>query len=83
MLELLWSSRALKDLRKLEKEPQARIVGAMGRFVRTGVGDIKRLSGIHPPEWRLRIGDWRLRFSKASDGKRLIVLRVLPRDKAY
>jgi hypothetical protein len=44
-------------------------------------GDIKRLRG--SSEYRLRIGDWRVRFIR--DGRQLMitVVRVLPRGRAY
>jgi len=45
------------------------------------VGDVKRLQGIDPPEFRLRVGDWRVRF--LSDGATLTVLRVRNRREAY
>jgi mRNA interferase RelE/StbE len=33
-------------------------------------------------EWRLRVGDWRVRFTRDSAGL-VNVLRVLPRGRAY
>jgi mRNA interferase RelE/StbE len=44
-------------------------------------GDVKRMAGISPPLYRLRIGDWRVLFR--YDGATLVILRILPRDKAY
>ena len=35
---------------------------ALAAFAATGDGDVKRLQGIEPPEFRLRVGDYRLRF---------------------
>jgi hypothetical protein len=26
------------------------------------LGDVVRLTGLNPPEWRLRVGAWRVRF---------------------
>ena len=44
-------------------------------------GNVKRLQVIDPPEYRLRIGEWRVRF--ALDGGKILVLRVLSRKDAY
>ncbi len=43
---------------------------------------IKKLQGV-AGQWRLRVGDWRVRFSLSDDGKVVDVLRVLPRGRAY
>ncbi len=80
---VLWTPRALKDLRKLDPQAQARVVTAVDRYAETRVGDVLRLTDVEPPEWRLRIGDWRVRFRKDADRAILVILRVLPRDKAY
>jgi mRNA-degrading endonuclease RelE of RelBE toxin-antitoxin system len=44
---------------------------------------VKRLTDVTPPEWRLRVGGWRVRFTYLPPENVLMVLRVLPRGKAY
>ncbi len=34
-------------------------------------------------EWRLRVGDWRVRFRRDTERKLISVIRVLPRGRAY
>ena len=80
---VIWMPRALKDAKKLDPQIRARVVTAIERFASMGSGDSIQLEGIHPPEWRLRVGDWRVRFQKEPAGPTVIILRVLPRDKAY
>jgi len=80
---LEWTSRALKDVRKLDPSHRGRIVAALERYARSGEGDIVQLSGIDPPEHRLRVGDWRIRFQRDPTRTVLLILRVLPRDKVY
>ena len=80
---LEWTSRALKDVRKLDASLRSRIVVALERYARSGEGDIVQLSGIVPPEHRLRVGDWRIRFQRDPTRTVLLILRVLPRGKAY
>jgi mRNA interferase RelE/StbE len=77
-----WLPRARRDLKRLDRQTQARVVDAVERFAASGEGDVVRLVGVTPPEYRLRIGDWRVRFSR-DDEQLLHVLRVLPRGKAY
>jgi mRNA-degrading endonuclease RelE of RelBE toxin-antitoxin system len=45
------------------------------------VGDVKRLSG--SGEYRLRVGDWRVRFERHDRQLTIVVVRVLPRGRAY
>lgn len=42
---------------------------------------MKRLQGIDPPEFRLRVGDYRVRFHNNSET--VTVLRVRNRREAY
>lgn len=81
--EVRWTPRALKDLRKRDPQIRRRVVEAVNRFAGSGSGDVLQLTGIQPPEWRLRVGDWRVRFRKEPSASVLVLLRVLPRDKAY
>jgi mRNA interferase RelE/StbE len=77
-----FASRARKDLRRLDRPLQQRIVDALDRLASSAQlsSDVKRLSG--SSEYRLRVGEWRVRFR--VDGSRLLitVLRVLPRGRA-
>ena len=47
------------------------------------VGDVKRLQGQEPPEWRLRVGPLRVRCDYQGQEGDILILRVLPRGKAY
>lgn len=78
-----WSSRARRDLKKLDPQVRRRAIDAILRLAETGEGDVKRLSNFHPPEYRLRVGDWRVRFGRDHETDDLLILRVLPRGKAY
>jgi mRNA-degrading endonuclease RelE of RelBE toxin-antitoxin system len=82
---LVWTSRSLKDLRKIDGQIRSRIVAAVERYANSGAGDVLQLTAIDPPEYRLRVGDWRVRFRRepAQNALVILVLRVLPRDKAY
>ena len=74
------TNRARRDLRRVDPAVAGQVVEALELFVATGHGDVKKLHGIES-EWRLRVGEWRVRFTIVEET--LIVLRVLPRGKAY
>ena len=80
---LLWQPPSRKDLGRLDPPDQERIINAVVRLARTGQGDVLKLKHVKPPEWRLRVGPWRVRFRRNEPRRVLEVLRVLPRDKAY
>lgn len=54
---------------------------AIERFAETGAGNVKKLKGVDPPEYRLRAGDYRVRFE--LDGETVRILRVRNRREAY
>lgn len=60
--------------------------GALERLAATERGNVERLKGIDPPEYRLRVGDWRVRFCYKDVGTvelGISVVRVLHRREAY
>ena len=81
MKQIEWSGTALDDMAMLDKPIALRIKQSIEQFASTGAGDTKRLTAIDPPEFRLRVGQYRLRFHLSATT--IHILRVLPRDKAY
>lgn len=81
MREIEWTETALDDMAALDKGIARRIKQAVERFADTGAGNVKRLQGIDPPEYRLRVGDYRVRFHLENEN--LQVLRVRNRREAY
>ena len=83
MSEVNWvlTARARRDLSRADRQVQRRIVASLDRLVADPQGsDVKKLTG-RQEEWRLRVGDWRVRFTREADT--IYVLRVLPRGRAY
>jgi mRNA interferase RelE/StbE len=66
---------------ELDKGIARRVKQAVERFADTGAGNVKRLQGVDPPEYRLRVGDYRVRFH--LDDETIQVLRVRNRREAY
>lgn len=79
--KIVWSERARAELRAIDQATALRIPHSLARAVVTGEGDIKRLKGIEPPEFRLRVGDYRLRFRESSDS--IQIISVKHRREAY
>lgn len=72
---------ARRDLKRLDRPVQRRILDALDRFVAAPrSGDIRKLDSA---QWRLLIGDWRVRFSFAEKNQVIIVLRGLASGRAY
>ena len=81
MKEIEWAETALQDMAALDKSIARRVKQAVERFGDTGAGSVKRLQGIDPPEYRLRVGDYRVRFQQ--QGETVRILRVRNRREAY
>jgi mRNA interferase RelE/StbE len=64
--KIAWSERARTDIRRLDWETAMRIFAALQRFAETGEGDVKKLQG-ESSDLRLRIGDYRVRFTEEPD----------------
>jgi mRNA interferase RelE/StbE len=74
---------ARRDLRRLDPQVRRRVLDALdGLSAQPPRGNIRRLTGIEA-EWRLRVGDWRVRFTREQTTHTVYVLRVLPRGRAY
>lgn len=75
--------RARRDLRRLAPDVRQRVFDALDRFVKNpSQGDVRKLAGVQD-EWRLRVGDWRVRFAYDTDTRVIVVTRVLPRGRVY
>jgi len=79
--EIEWAGTALEDMAALDKGVARRVKQAVERFADTGAGNVKRLQSIDLPEYRLRVGDCRVRFH--LDQETVQVLRVRNRREAY
>lgn len=81
-LIFVWSPSARVELRRVGRETAMRILLALTRFARTGLGDVKALEGGLSGTFRLLVGDWRIRFKRLADGA-IQVLAVENRGQAY
>jgi mRNA-degrading endonuclease RelE of RelBE toxin-antitoxin system len=76
-----WTEQAKSDVRAIDRKTAVDLLHGLARFVTTEEGDVKRLQDIDPPEFRLRLGDYRVRFYDHGDS--IEILRVKHRKDAY
>jgi mRNA interferase RelE/StbE len=76
-----WTDQAKADLRAIDQPTAMRILHTLARYLASGEGDVKRLQDIEPPELRLRVGDYRVRFYDYAGS--IVVLSVKHRREAY
>jgi mRNA interferase RelE/StbE len=79
--KIVWSDRARAGLRAIDQATALRILHALARMLDTGEGDVKRLQDVEPPEFRLRVGNYRVRFRNADNT--IEILCVKHRREAY
>jgi mRNA interferase RelE/StbE len=73
--------KAMKDVRRLEKQDATRVADALERLADGLSGDVKRLTHFSP-EYRLRVGPYRILFEIEND-EEVVVYRVVHRREAY
>jgi mRNA-degrading endonuclease RelE of RelBE toxin-antitoxin system len=79
--KIAWTDQAKADVRGIDRETAIDLLHRLARFLVTEDGDVKRLTDIDPPEFRLRLGDYRVRFYDHGDW--IEILRVRNRKDAY
>lgn len=77
---------AIKDMDKLRKYDAAMVANGMENHLsrnptKESKSRIKRLRGISDPDYRLRIGDYRVFYNVDRTELRVDVLRVLSKDQ--
>ena len=80
---LVWTRPALRDMKKLDSQRALRVRQALVILSTTGRGDVVKLKGVRPPEWRIRVGHQRAFLRLDANEKVINVLRVRRRDQAY
>lgn len=73
--------RAMKDLKRIQRQDASRILDALERVCSDLAGDVKKLTDF-TPEYRLRIGRFRVLF-EIENKTRLVVYRIVHRREAY
>ena len=84
--EIILKRSAIADLDALRKYDATQIADAMEKHLlhaptKESKSRIKRLRGIRNPDYRLRIGDYRVLYAVDEDARRVDVLRVMHKDQ--
>ena len=84
--EIALKHSAIADLDALRKFDAAQIANAMEKHLRhaptkESKSRVKRLRGLSSPDYRLRVGDYRVFYAVDKDGRRVDVLRVMHKDQ--
>jgi len=53
--DVIWNDQGKAQLRAIDQPTALHILHVLARYLATGEGDVKRLQGIEPPEFRLRV----------------------------
>ena len=81
MKRVFFRPQAMRELQRLEKRDRELIEQAIERFAEKGIGDVKMLAGAER-QYRLRAGDWRIRFL-AEPADIIRILHIRHRREAY
>lgn len=78
--EVEFRPKATKDLGRLSPDIARRILSKIAAMRKDLSGDVKHLTH-HTPEYRLRVGDYRVLFD--LEESRIVIYRVRHRREAY
>ena len=81
MYDLVYSQEAVKQLNKLEKETQTRIISTLERIRIRPYLYVKKLVGC--PYFRLRVGDYRVILNIMENKLMIFVIEVGHRKNIY
>ncbi len=79
--EIIFSDKALKQLKKMERNVQERIIAALERIRIRPEAYVTKLVG--DPGYRLRVGDYRVIIDIENKELHILVLKVGHRKKIY
>jgi mRNA interferase RelE/StbE len=78
--EVEFKPRAIKDLKKIDKNNQESIINKIERMTIDLTGDVKKLTN-YTPEYRLRVGNYRILFE--IENKTIMIYSILNRKESY
>jgi len=81
MYDVLFSNKALKQLKKLEKNVQERIISSIERIRIKPENYVTKLMG--DPAYKLRVGDYRIIMDIEKERFLILVLKVGHRKSIY
>ncbi|KJR48955.1 RelE/StbE replicon stabilization toxin [Desulfosporosinus sp. I2] len=77
--KIKYEKDCLEYLEKLDRNTQVRIINAISQLP---FGDVKKLQG-NINDYRLRVGNYRIVFSKDDENILICVIKIAPRGEVY
>lgn len=77
--KIRYEKDCLKYLKKLDRDTQVRIINAINQLP---FGDVKKLQG-NIDDYRLRVGNYRVVFSKDDENILISIIKIAPRGEVY
>ena len=77
--KIKYEKDCLKYLKKLDRNTQVRIINAITQLP---FGDVKKLQG-NISDYRLRVGNYRIVFSKDDENIMISIIKIAPRGEVY
>ncbi len=86
--EIVLKRSAIADMDRLRRRHATRIADAMEKHLqhepaRVSRTRVKRLRGISHPDYRLRVGDYRVFYTVDEEALQVVVLRVMHKDETH
>jgi mRNA interferase RelE/StbE len=79
---LSYARRAERDIGRLDAPVRRRVFAALEQLATNDPTiEARKLKTVD--EWRIRVGDWRVRFTRDNGAQTIHVTHVLPRGRAY
>jgi len=70
-----WSAPARASLLRLGRPQALSLMERMGRMLSGGEGDVRYVRFSEPREYRLRVGEYRVRFRDVEDALQVLTVR--------
>jgi mRNA interferase RelE/StbE len=70
-----WLEDARSDVRRLDRSVALRVFDGILKYARNGIGDVEPLHGEMAGSFRLRIGDYRVLFSRRDNVMQIFGVR--------
>ena len=86
--EIILKPSAIRDLDGIRKFDATMIADGIEMFLadhptRQSKSRVKRLRGIRNPDYRLRLGDYRVFYNVDKAEKQVVVLRIMHKDETH
>ncbi len=81
MYEVVFSDKAERQLRKLERSIQERVIAVLERIRMRPESYVDKLVG--EPGYKIRVGDYRAILDVGNENMRIIILKVGHRKNIY